>query len=98
MAGAIMFTLSPVHTDGYYADKADKLSASPDIDTLLLYTDTGGVLDRGPHAHAGARGIANARGKPIEFHRAMPKPSAARFFHRSCACAVCRSDPHAQPW
>ena len=29
VAGAIMFALSPVHTDEYYADKADKLSASP---------------------------------------------------------------------
>ena len=29
VAGSIMFALSPVHTDAYYADKADKLSASP---------------------------------------------------------------------
>ena len=45
VAGAVMFALSPVHTDDYYADKADKLSASPDIGTILLY-DTAGVLDR----------------------------------------------------
>jgi oxaloacetate decarboxylase alpha subunit len=44
VAGSIMFTLSPVHTDEYYADKADKLSICPDIDTLLLY-DTAGVLE-----------------------------------------------------
>ncbi len=45
VTGAMMFTLSPVHSDEYYADKADKLSASPDVSTLLLY-DTGGVLER----------------------------------------------------
>ena len=67
VAGAIMFTLSPVHTDGYYADKADKLSASPDIDTLLLY-DTGGVLDPDRMRTLVPAIIANARGKPIEFH------------------------------
>jgi oxaloacetate decarboxylase alpha subunit len=67
VAGSIMFALSPVHTDEYYADKADKLSASPDIDTLLLY-DTAGVLDKErlqtlvPAIHA------KARSKPIEIH------------------------------
>ena len=45
VAGSIMFTSSPVHTDDYYADKADRLAACPDIDTLLLY-DTAGVLER----------------------------------------------------
>lgn len=45
VAGTMLFTLSPVHDDAYYADKADKLSALPEVDSLLLY-DTGGVLDR----------------------------------------------------
>lgn len=67
VAGAIMFTLSPVHTDDYYADKADKLSASPDIDTLLLY-DTAGVLDRERLRTLVPAIKAKARGKPIEFH------------------------------
>ncbi len=67
VAGAIMFTLSPVHTDAYYADKADKLSASPDIDTLLLY-DTAGVLDRDRLKTLVPAIRDKARGKPIEFH------------------------------
>ncbi len=67
VAGSIMFTLSPVHTDEYYADKADKLSACPDIDTLLLY-DTAGVLDRDRIKTLVPAVIAKARGKPIEFH------------------------------
>lgn len=67
VAGAIMYTLSPVHTDEYYADKAEKLSASPDIDTLLLY-DTAGTLDKERLRTLLPAIVANARGKKIEFH------------------------------
>jgi oxaloacetate decarboxylase alpha subunit len=67
VAGAIMFTLSPVHTDEYYADKADKLSACPDIDTLLLY-DTAGVLEKERLSTLVPAIRAKSRGKPIEFH------------------------------
>lgn len=67
VAGAIMFTLSPVHTDEYYADKAEKLAACPDIDTLLLY-DTAGVLAPERLRTLVPAIIAKANGKPIEFH------------------------------
>jgi oxaloacetate decarboxylase (Na+ extruding) subunit alpha len=67
VAGSIMFALSPVHTDEYYADKADKLSASPDIDTILLY-DTGGVLEKDRLKTLLPAIKARSRGKPIEFH------------------------------
>ena len=67
VAGSIMFALSPVHTDEYYADKADKLSASPDIDTILLY-DTGGVLEKERLKTLLPAIKARSRGKPIEFH------------------------------
>jgi oxaloacetate decarboxylase (Na+ extruding) subunit alpha len=67
VAGAIMYTLSPVHTDAYYADKANKLSASPDIDTLLLY-DTAGTLDGERLKTLLPAIVAEARGKKIEFH------------------------------
>lgn len=67
VAGSIMFALSPVHTDEYYADKADKLSASPDIDTILLY-DTGGVLEKERLQTLLPAIKARSRGKPIEFH------------------------------
>ena len=66
-AGAIMFTLSPVHTDEYYAKQADELSVSPDIDTLLLY-DTAGVLEKERMQTLLPAIVAKARGKPIEFH------------------------------
>lgn len=67
VAGAIMFTLSPVHTDAYYADKADRLSASPDIDTILFY-DTAGVLTPDRMRTLFPAVMAKARGKPLEFH------------------------------
>ncbi len=67
VAGAIMFTLSPVHTDAYYAKQADELSVSPDIDTLLLY-DTAGVLEKERMQTLLPAIVAKARGKPIEFH------------------------------
>lgn len=67
VAAAIMFALSPVHTDAYYADKADKLSASSDVDTLLLY-DTAGVLDKERLSTLLPGIVKNARGKRIEFH------------------------------
>ncbi len=67
VAGAIMFTLSPVHTDAYYAKQADELSASPDIDTLLLY-DTAGVLEKERMQTLLPAIVAKSRGKPIEFH------------------------------
>jgi len=67
VAGTMLFTLSPVHTDEYYADKADKLSALPEIDSLLLY-DTGGVLDRDRIKTLVPAIISKARGKPLEMH------------------------------
>ena len=67
VAGAIMFTLSPVHTDAYYAEKADKLAACPDIDTILLY-DTAGVLEKERMVTLLPAIVAKSRAKPIEFH------------------------------
>ena len=67
VAGTMLFTLSPVHNDAYYADKADKLSAIPEVDSLLLY-DTGGVLDRERLQTLIPALIAKSRGKPLEMH------------------------------
>lgn len=67
VALALMFTNSPVHDDAYYADKAEKLSASPHCDTLLVY-DTAGVLlpERVRTLVPAIR--AKARGKALEIH------------------------------
>jgi oxaloacetate decarboxylase (Na+ extruding) subunit alpha len=67
VAATMLFTVSPVHDDAFWADKADKLSAIPEVDSLLLY-DTGGVLDRERISTLVPAIVANARGKPIEMH------------------------------
>jgi len=67
VAGTIMFTLSPVHSDAYFADKAAELAACPDIDTILLY-DTAGVLEKERLSTLVPAIRARIGGKPIEFH------------------------------
>ncbi|TAM12272.1 MAG: pyruvate carboxylase [Nevskiaceae bacterium] len=67
VAGAVMFTLSPVHTDEFFADKAAQLAASPDVDTLLLY-DTAGVLEKERLSTLIPAIKARIGGKPIELH------------------------------
>ena len=40
---ALVFTISPIHDDAHYVERARKLSASPDIDALYI-KDPGGLL------------------------------------------------------
>ena len=67
VAGAVMFALSPVHTDAFFVDKARKLAASPDVDSILLY-DTAGVLEKERLQTLLPGFVAAANGKPVEFH------------------------------
>ena len=67
VAAAINFSHSPVHTDAYYGARAVELSASADVDTLLIY-DTAGCLRPERVAGLVAAIRANSRGKPIEIH------------------------------
>jgi oxaloacetate decarboxylase alpha subunit len=67
VAGSIMFVMSPVHTDEYFADKAGQLAASPDIDTILLY-DTAGVLEKERLQTLVPAIKAKIGNKPLEFH------------------------------
>jgi oxaloacetate decarboxylase alpha subunit len=67
VAGSIMFALSPVHTDEFFAQKAGELAASPDIDTILLY-DTAGVLDKERLSTLVPAIKAKIGNKPLEFH------------------------------
>jgi len=67
VAGAVMFALSPVHTDAFFAQKAGELAASPDIDTILLY-DTAGVLEKERMATLIPAIKARIGDKPLEFH------------------------------
>lgn len=67
VAGAIMFTLSPVHTDTYFAERAAELAQSPDVDTILLY-DTAGVLEKERLTTLIPAIRARIGNLPIEFH------------------------------
>lgn len=67
VAAAVMFALSPVHTDQYYFEKVRLLAASPDVDSILLY-DTAGVLEKERLQSLVPGFIKAAKGKPIEFH------------------------------
>lgn len=67
VAGSIMFSLSPVHTDAFFAQKAGELAASPDIDTILLY-DTAGVLEKERMSTLIPAIKARIGNKPLEFH------------------------------
>jgi oxaloacetate decarboxylase alpha subunit len=67
VVAALMYTLSPVHTDEFYAQKAHLLGDSPDVDRLIIY-DTAGVLtpDRARSLIPAIRG--RCRGKTLEIH------------------------------
>lgn len=67
VAGTVIFSLSPVHTDEYYADKVRALAALPEVDTILLY-DTAGVLHVDRLRSLVPTIVQNAGGKPIEMH------------------------------
>jgi oxaloacetate decarboxylase (Na+ extruding) subunit alpha len=41
--GALVFTLSPIHDDAHYVDRARTLAASPDVDAVYI-KDPGGLL------------------------------------------------------
>lgn len=67
VAGAIMFALSPVHTDDFFVRNARALAESPHIDSILLY-DTAGVLEKDRLEKLVPALVGAAGGKPIEMH------------------------------
>jgi oxaloacetate decarboxylase alpha subunit len=67
VAGTVMYSLSPVHTDEFFAQKAAELAASSDIDTILLY-DTAGVLEKERMSTLIPSIKARIGDKPLELH------------------------------
>lgn len=64
---ALVFTLSPIHDDEHYVDRARKLAACPDIDALYI-KDPGGLLTP-TRARTLIPAIKAAIGsKPLELH------------------------------
>ena len=87
VAGAVMFALSPVHTDEFFVANASKLAASPDIDSILLY-DTAGVLEK-ERIQSLVPALAKAvNGKPLEFHSNNLLGLSAKAYLDAIDCGV----------
>jgi oxaloacetate decarboxylase alpha subunit len=64
---ALVFTLSPIHDDAYYAERARRLASSPDIDALYV-KDPGGLLSPARASTLLPAVRAQLGGKPLELH------------------------------
>jgi oxaloacetate decarboxylase alpha subunit len=64
---ALVFTLSPIHDDAYYAERARKLAGSPDIDALYV-KDPGGLLSPKRASTLIPAVKAQIGAKPLELH------------------------------
>ncbi|MGH8258172.1 MAG: biotin carboxyl carrier protein, partial [Steroidobacteraceae bacterium] len=64
---ALVFTLSPIHDDAHYAQRARTLAASPDIDALYI-KDPGGLLSPQRAATLIPAIKAQIGAKPLELH------------------------------
>ena len=64
---ALVFTVSPIHDDVYYAQRARKLASSPDIDALYI-KDPGGLLAPKRAATLIPAIKAQIGAKPLELH------------------------------
>lgn len=87
VAGAIMFALSPVHTDEFFVSNARKLAASADIDSILLY-DTAGVLEKDRIEKLVPALVQAANGKPVEFHSNNLLGLSAKAYLDAIDCGV----------
>ena len=64
---ALVFTISPIHDDAYYAQRASRLAACADIDALYI-KDPGGLLSPKRAATLIPAIKARIAGKPLELH------------------------------
>src|SRR5580704_1619807 len=64
---ALVFTLSPIHDDAYYAERARRLASSQDIDALYI-KDPGGLLSPKRAATLIPAVKAQIGAKPLELH------------------------------
>lgn len=64
---ALVFTISPIHDDAYYAERAARLAACADVDALYI-KDPGGLLSPKRAASLIPAIRAQLGGKPLELH------------------------------
>lgn len=84
---ALVYTLSPIHDDAYFIERARRLASSPDVDALYI-KDPGGLL-----TPAGARALIPAirtvlRGKPLELHSHCTIGLAEHTYMDAAACGI----------
>ena len=67
VVAALVYTLSPIHDDAHYVDRARALAASPDVDALYI-KDPGGLLSpvRASTLIPAIKAVMGA--KPLELH------------------------------
>ena len=87
VAGAVMFALSPVHTDEYFVARAKQLADSPHVDSILLY-DTAGVLQKDRIEKLVPALVKVVNGKPIEFHSNNLLALSAKAYLDAIDCGV----------
>jgi oxaloacetate decarboxylase alpha subunit len=67
VVAALVYTVSPIHDDAHYAQRARALAASPDVDALYI-KDPGGLLTPTRARTLIAAVMAVIGGKPLELH------------------------------
>ncbi len=64
---ALCYSISPVHTDEYYATKTQEITQCPDVDTMYI-KDQGGLLTPDSVKTLVAALQPNLNGRPLEIH------------------------------
>jgi oxaloacetate decarboxylase alpha subunit len=64
---ALVFTLSPIHDDAYYVERAQRLAACPDVDAVYI-KDPGGLLSPSRASTLIPAVKAQLGTKPLELH------------------------------
>ncbi|MBL7211839.1 MAG: hypothetical protein ISS61_05620 [Desulfobacteraceae bacterium] len=64
---ALCYSISPVHTDEYYAEKTREITQCPDVDTIYI-KDQGGLLTPDSVKTLVAAVQPNLNGRPLEIH------------------------------
>jgi oxaloacetate decarboxylase alpha subunit len=84
---ALVYTMSPIHDDAYFVERARRLASSPDVDALYI-KDPGGLL-----TPASARALipqiqAVLGGKPLELHSHCTIGLAEHTYMDAAACGI----------
>jgi len=84
---ALVYTVSPIHDDAYFIERARRLAASPDVDALYI-KDPGGLLMplRARTLIAALQAVIG--GKPLELHSHSTIGLAEHTYVEAASCGV----------